>query len=111
MVVVLLALLGSLWSGYLAYKGRSSAWMGRLGGLTVLAIALQALFGTLLAAGGQRPQDPIHFIVGPLTLFALPAGWALGRGRGVRVAGVLLCAGWLVTLGLSLRATGTGGLG
>ena len=109
--IVLAALGGSIWAGYAAYRLRWSTRLALLGSLTTVAIALQALFGVLLAAGGQRPQDPLHFVFGPATLLALPLARLAGRTGSDRAAGLLVCAGWLATLALSLRATGTGGLG
>ena len=110
-VIVLLALGGTIWSGYVAYKARWSSRLGALGSITTFAIALQALFGVLLAAAGQRPQDPLHFVFGPATLVALPMARLAARRGSDRAAGLVVCAGWLATLALSLRATGSGGLG
>ena len=109
--IVLLALAGSIWSGYVAYRARWSSRLGILGSITTFAIALQALFGVLLATGGQRPQDPLHFVFGPATLLVLPLARLAGRTASDRTDRFLVCAGWLATLALSLRATGTGGLG
>lgn len=67
------------------------------------------MFGVVLAAGGQRPQDALHFVFGPATLLALPVARIASRGRAARTIWLILGAGWLATLALSLRATGTGG--
>jgi len=109
-VIVLLALGGTVWSGYVAYRRHASRRLTQLGVVTVVALALQALTGIVLAAGGGRPQDPLHFLYGPATIVALPAAMAAARGREARAAAVILGAGWLVTLALGLRAAGSGGL-
>lgn len=107
--IVLLALAGSLWAGYVASRLRRSGRLPFLGSLATVAVALQALFGIVLAAAGQRPQDGLHFLFGPLTLLALPvARWA-ARDRAPRHGAVIVATGWLITLGLGLRAVGTGG--
>jgi hypothetical protein len=110
-VIVLLALVGTLWGGYVAYRLRAGGRLGSYGWLMTAALVLQACFGIVLAAGGSRPQDALHFVFGPLSVLALPgARWlAAARGGGDRVQTVVVAAGWALTLGLSLRAVGTGG--
>ena len=98
-----------MWAGYVASRPRGSGRVALLGSVTTVAIALQAVFGVVLATAGQRPQDGLHFLFGPLTLLALPAARWAGRGREDRAHALIVALGWLVTLGLALRATGTGG--
>jgi asparagine N-glycosylation enzyme membrane subunit Stt3 len=109
-VIVLVALGGTMWAAYCAYHSR---WSGRLtlfGGVAVAAIAAQALLGTILGVSGSRPVDPLHFVFGPATLLALPIAARVARGREPRPAALILGAGWFITLVLSLRAAGTGGV-
>ena len=109
-VIVLASLGGAIWSGYAAYKAVDSPRLPTAGWVTAAAIALQAIAGSVLALGGNRPAEPWHFVFGPLTLLALPVAILAGRGRSSRTASLIVFAGWLVTFGLSLRAVGTGGL-
>lgn len=106
---MLLALAGSMWAGYVASRMRRGGRLPQLGSLTTAAIGLQAIFGIVLVAVGARPQDGLHFLFGPLTLVALPvARWA-ARGRTPRRETLVVVTGWLITLGLGLRAVGSGG--
>lgn len=109
--IVLLALAGSIWAGYVASRLRGGNRLGLYGWATTAVLVLQALFGVLLAALGSRPQDGLHLLFGPLTLLALPGvRWiAAGEGASGRGRALLVAAGWVVTLALSLRAVGTGG--
>lgn len=109
--IVLLALAGAIWAVYVAFRLRAARRLPLFGSLTTLALVLQAVFGIVLAAAGARPQDGLHFVFGPLTLLALPGarGVAAGQRASQRTAAVTIALGWVVTLGLSLRAVGTGG--
>jgi heme A synthase len=107
--IVFLALGGTLWSGYLAYKGQMSDRLRLLGGATVAVIGVQAILGAVLAVLGSRPFEALHFVYGPATLLALPIATWLARNRENRAEATVLCAGWLIVLALSLRAVGTGG--
>lgn len=107
---MLAALAGAIWSGYWAYTGRTGTRLRDAAWLVTTAIGLEALSGAISGFGGLRPAEPLHFVVGPLTLLALPAAVLLSRGRSERTASYVLFAGWLVTFVLSLRATGSGGL-
>jgi heme A synthase len=107
--IVLLALGGFLWSGYLAYRGRESHRLQLLAGITAAAVGLQALFGIVLTILGNRPTDPLHYLYGPVTVLALLLTLRPRSGRTERASRIILCAGWLAVLALSLRAVGTGG--
>ncbi len=73
-------------------------------------VGLQAVFGIALAMMGNRPADgSTHFIVGPLTLFALPAARRLAAGRSDTAASAILAVGWFALMLLALRAVGSGG--
>lgn len=109
--IVLVALLGTIWASYVASRTRGGGRLGLYGSATTALLVVQAIFGIVLAATGARPQDGTHFLFGPLTLLSLPVA------RGVahmprwtpRTQAIVAAAGWVVTLGLSLRAVGTGG--
>jgi heme A synthase len=107
--LVLLTLCGTLWAGYAASKSRLSNRLRGFGWLTMLAVSAQAVLGAVLAIAGNRPADGLHFLFGPATLFALPIAMLGARSRPPRTAALILCAGWLLTLALSLRAAGSGG--
>jgi hypothetical protein len=110
-VLVLATLLGALWALYRAYTGDLSRILVLAGWVVVGLLAAQGVLGTVLGLSGDRPADASHFIVGPLTLLPLPAAQLLARAMRPRRAAVALAAGWLLTVGLALRATGSGGLG
>ena len=109
--IVLVSLAGSVWAGYVAYRLRAGRRLPVFGSLITLLLLLQAVFGIVLAAAGARPQDGLHFLFGPLTLLALPGARWLAAGRRLpdQGRGVTIALGWVVTLGLSLRAVGSGG--
>lgn len=111
MAIVLVALLGSIWSGYVASRMRGGARLGLYGSATTAVVVLQAIFGIILAALGERPHDGLHFLFGPLTLLSLPVARGLARTPSwtARTRAIVVLAGWVVTLGVSLRAVGTGG--
>jgi heme A synthase len=111
-VVVLLALGGTLWSvhGWL----RNGSVHPRLMTFTIAmsgVIGVQALFGITLAIQGERPADgATHFVVGPLTLFMLPIARRVSMGRSDRASSATLAVAWFVLLLLTLRAVGSGGV-
>ena len=111
-VIVLLALIGTLWAvhGWL----RRGSVHPRLLIFTIAmsgVVGLQALFGIILAIQGDRPADgPTHFIVGPLTLFVLPIARRVSAGRSDRATSATLAVAWFALLLLTLRAVGSGGV-
>jgi len=111
LIVVLLALAGTLWAVHDWL--RRDAIHPRLLTFTMAmsgVIGLQALFGILLAVTGNRPADgATHFAVGPLTLFVLPVARSLAAGRSHRAASATFAVAWFVLLLLTLRAVGSGG--
>lgn len=109
--IVLLSLAGAIWAAYVAYRLRAGRRLAPFGSFMTLVLLLQAVFGIVLVASGARPQDGLHFLFGPLTLLALPgARWiAAGQRGSQRGVAVTIALGWVATLGLSLRAVGTGG--
>jgi heme A synthase len=111
-VVVLLALGGSLWAVH-DWLRRGSVHP-RFMTFTIAmsgVVGLQALFGIILAIQGDRPADgTTHFIVGPLTLFVLPIARRVSAGRSDRASSATLAVAWFVLLLLTLRAVGSGGV-
>src|SRR5947209_6173527 len=108
-VIVLGALLGTLWAGYVAYKGTSINRLRTASAVAAVVLLAQGLFGAVLGITGGRPAEPAHFVVGPLAVLALPVALLLARGRSGRGAPAVLLLGWLITLGLGLRSVCTGG--
>jgi heme A synthase len=110
--IVLLALVGTLWAVH-DWLRRGSVHP-RLLIFTIAmsgVVAVQALFGIILATQGDRPADgTTHFIVGPLTLFVLPIARRVSAGRSDRAASATLAVAWFVLLLLTLRAVGSGGV-
>src|SRR5438309_2153967 len=101
--------MGTLLAGVIAYRGGRLDPVRQAGRAMSVILALQAVFGIILAVAGNRPADSLHFVYGPALLFSLPVAGALSRGRPHKSQGLVLAAGWLLTLALSLRAAGTGG--
>src|SRR5579884_2826551 len=109
-VIVLASLGGTLWAGYLAYRGRDSTRLRAAGWLVVAVMALQGAAGVLLTTDGDQPSQQWHYLFGPLAFLALPVALLSPRPSGARTAAAIVFAGWLLTFALSLRAVGTGGL-
>lgn len=74
------------------------------------AIGIQALVGIVLVFSGERPRAGLHFLFGPLALFALPvaARIAARRDEG-RQRGSVLLGGAVLTFVVALVALLTGG--
>ena len=110
-LIVLLALGGTIWAVHDWLSRRAPHPRLRTATLAVSAVVgAQALVGAVLALQGERPVDGLtHFIVGPLTLLALPAALVAGRGRSELGAAAILAIAWFALLLLALRAVGSGG--
>jgi hypothetical protein len=109
-VLVLGALAGTIWS---AYRGYRSAPLGRLRLVTWVmsaALLLQGAFGAALGLAGGRPAEAAHFVIGPLTVVALPVAVVASSRLTERRASLILAVAWALTFVLALRATGSGGL-
>ena len=110
-VALVLAALGvTIWSLYRAYGGGATVRLVRASWVMVAAVSLQGAAGTFLGITGNRPADWTHFVFGPLTLLAMPVSLLIADRLKLRGAGFVVAAGWLLTFGLALRATGSGGL-
>ncbi|MBV8086039.1 MAG: hypothetical protein JO247_14620, partial [Chloroflexi bacterium] len=66
-VVVLGALLGTLWAGYRAYAGSITPRLTALSWLMAGVTLLDGIIGAVLGLTGSRPDSGAHFIIGPLT--------------------------------------------
>jgi heme A synthase len=111
-VVVLLALVGTLWAVH-DWLRRGSVHQRLLTFTIAMSglVGVQALFGIILAIQGDRPADgATHFIVGPLTLLVLPTALRVSAGRSDRATSATLAVAWFVLLLLTLRAVGSGGV-
>jgi heme A synthase len=111
-VVVLLALGGTLWAVHdWLRRGSVHRRLMTFTAAMSAVIGLQALFGIILAIQGDRPADgATHFVVGPLTLFVLPIARRVSAGRSDRASSAMLAVAWFVLLLLTLRAVGSGGV-
>jgi heme A synthase len=111
LIIVFLALGGTLWAVHDWL--RRGAIHPRLLTFTLAmsaVIGLQTLFGILLAVTGSRPVDgATHFVVGPMTLFALPVARRLIVGQSDGAASAILAIAWFGLMLLTLRAVGSGG--
>ena len=109
-VIVLAALGGTIWSGYLTYRARESQRLRQVGWVLVSVAAVQGAAGLLVTTSGGQPNQVWHYVFGPLSFLALPAALLAASARSGRVAASIVLAGWLLTFAIGLRAIGTGGL-
>jgi len=106
--VLLLGLVGALWSGWNIWQRRVSPALRAYLRLTEGAIAIQALVGVGLFISGRRPEEGLHWLYGPAVLLALPVAWTLTRNAGERREAYGLLFGSLGVFLLSIRAIATG---
>lgn len=106
--LVLAALGGTMLAIVRLRAGEAGGRLRRWTGVVAVLVAADGVAGMLLALGGRRPADPLHLVVGPAALLALPLALVAGRRAGGRAQAWWLFLGWIVLLGLSLRAVGTG---
>jgi hypothetical protein len=109
--VVLAALFGTLWALYRAYSGSLTRRLVVAGWCVAALVLVEGVIGSVLGITGARPDSGSHFVVGPLTLLPLPLALFMSRRLRLRAAAIVVATGWVVTTGLALRATGSGGLG
>jgi len=101
LVGVLLAVLAARLTGWLPTV-RTYLW------LCFAAISVQALLGILLLILGERPEEGLHLLYGPVTFLSLPIAAGLARGASRRTQAWTLAGGFLVALLLGFRALATG---
>lgn len=106
--VTLFTLLAGLWGLVAALRRRpvEPAFWG-IAGVGEVLILLQSLLGVLLYTGGERPARGIHILYGAVTALALPALYAITRGRDDRRAQWMYALLFFLLTALSLRAAAT----
>jgi len=106
--VFALGLVGSLWAVENLVRRRVRPALRSYLWLTWLLIAVQAVVGLVLVAGGHRPAQGIHWFYGAALLLSVPVAWTFaGRGDERREA-IALLGGALAVMLFSIRAIGTG---
>jgi hypothetical protein len=106
--VLLLGLVGAVWSGQNWLRRKVSPSLRAYLRLTEFAIAVQALVGLILFATGHRPGDHLHWFYGPAVLLSLPVAWSLTARADDRREALGLFLGSLAVFLFSIRAIGTG---
>jgi peptidoglycan/LPS O-acetylase OafA/YrhL len=107
--VLLLGLVGTAWAALCVLRRRPSPGLRAFIRLSAAAVAVQAVVGIALAAGGHRPQDTIHFFYGPAVLLSLPLALLAGSRRDERGEHLALLCGCVAVVLFSIRAIQTGG--
>ena len=110
--VTLFTLLAGLWGLVAALRRRpvESGYWG-IAGVGEILILAQGLLGLLLYIGGERPARSVHILYGVVSALALPALYAITRGRDDNRAqwGYALMFFLLTALSLRAAATASGG--
>jgi len=106
--VTMFTLLAGLW-GLVAALRRRPVEPGYWGiaGVGEILILAQGLIGVLLYIGGERPGRGIHILYGAVTALALPALYAITRGRDDHRAQWVYALLFFLLTALSLRAAAT----
>ncbi len=76
--------------------------------LSFAALAVQAVLGLVIFAGGEPPPQGLHFLYGPLAFVSLPIASGLSRGGTAQREAWLLAAGFVAALLFAFRALATG---
>ncbi len=76
--------------------------------LALAAVVLQGIGGISLLIAGQRPDQGLHLMYGPLALVTLPLALLFTRGTAPRREAWTLVVGFVVALLLAFRAVSTG---
>lgn len=107
--VALFTVLAGLWGVVAALRRRpvSSGYWGIIAVGEVL-ILVQGVLGLWLYFGGERPARGIHILYGVVTALALPAWYAITRGRDDTRAHWSYALLFFLLTALSLRAVATG---
>ena len=106
--LVFVALAGVMYAVIRLRTGDAGDRLLRLSRWTAAALVIDGAAGLGAELSGQRPHEAIHVLVGALALLALPAALTLARRSGGRARAWWVFLGWLLLLGLCLRAVGTG---
>jgi hypothetical protein len=106
---LLYILLVALW-GWLRYFRRQEIHSSYWGALAIgeVLILVQGVLGAYLWISGGQPGQSIHILYGVISALAIPAAFAITKGRDDRRALMVYAAMLLFLAGLLWRATGTG---
>jgi hypothetical protein len=106
---ILFMAIASVWSLVAAARrqGVSGTTFGILVIGELLALA-QAVLGVVLYAGGERPARGVHLLYGVTAVLALPAYYAISKGRDDRTASLIYGAMCLFLAVAGYRAVITG---
>ena len=106
--VTLFTLLAGLWGVVAALRRRpvESGYWGIIAVGEILILA-QGVLGVLLYLAGERPERGIHILYGAVTALALPAWYAITRGRDDNRAQWSYVLIFFLLTALSLRAAVT----
>ena len=87
---ILFMAIASVWNLVAAARrqGVSGTAFGILAIGELLALA-QAVLGVVLYAGGERPARGVHLLYGVTAVLALPAYYAISKGRDDRTASLI----------------------
>jgi hypothetical protein len=72
------------------------------------AVALNIAIGGLIAAGGDRPADPLHLLYAVAALLTAPVAWWWGGQTDRRRTDAWVAIGALLLLGIEARLFMTG---
>lgn len=103
--ILLVALWG--WWRYFRHQEIHSSYWGALAIGEVL-ILIQGAVGVYLWISGSQPGQPIHILYGVISALAIPAAFAITKGRDARRDLMVYAAMLLFLAGLLWRATATG---
>ncbi len=106
---VVFALVMGLWAAWDYVRGHdvSPSYWGALAIGQVLMLG-QGAIGLLLALGGERPPDLLHFLYGVLVALVWPAAYIYTNARTGRSQVGLYALASFFLVGLALRAIMTG---
>jgi hypothetical protein len=104
--ILLVAVWG--WWRYFRQQGIHSSYWGALA-IGEILILLQGFLGAYLWINGSRPSLPIHILYGLISGLAIPAAFAITKGRDSRRDLMVYGAMLLFLAALLWRAVATGG--
>jgi hypothetical protein len=70
---------------------------------------LQAIFGLILFASGDRPAEGLHFVYGAIVLGAIPVAYVYSDQKQVRRDIIIMAIAVVAVIGAAVRALATGG--
>jgi hypothetical protein len=70
---------------------------------------LQAIFGLILFASGDRPAEGLHFVYGAIVLGAIPVAYVYSDQKQVRRDIIIMAIAVVAVIGAAVRALMTGG--